>query len=437
MASDMDVQIKALKVPIGVKRLSISGQLNVLFHPVSSKPPFFAGVTVFFVDPPELDMDFTGAADFVDLPVLRQVVRSTILDAVRGLAVLPARIAVDLNPDDDTDQADLSYPPPKGVLRVLVKSAKGLRAADLKLSGASSDPYVMIEVGQQQWRSSVIEKSLNPVWEHGNVVDLLVYEPGQKANLWVFDKDRFSKDDLLGVSKGVVLEQYLNAKTPQDFVLPLFFEGKEAGSLTVGARWFELSAAVPRSFPSAVARGPSQVLLVVKLLGICNLPKTYKPPFQVKITCNGHQLLTKKSTPPSNIRPVAEEVADIARRLKLANHSLQQISEITSLEPQSVKLALAQHSPSSFSRARKEATQEMSATQPVFNQVMYLLLPWTEKVARGTVVLTLLDRQDRPVAKPITKRLNDVIGTVEGGFQLHGGGTLNGRLSTSWLAIPS
>ena len=67
--------------------------------------PFFAGVTVFFVDPPELDMDFTGAADFVDLPVLRQVVRSTILDAVRGLAVLPARIAVDLNPDDDTDQA--------------------------------------------------------------------------------------------------------------------------------------------------------------------------------------------------------------------------------------------------------------------------------------------------------------------------------------------
>ena len=29
---------------------------------------------------------------------------------------------------------------------------------------------------------------------------------------------------------------------------------------------------------------------------------------------------------------MAEEVADIARRLKLANHSLQQISEITSLD---------------------------------------------------------------------------------------------------------
>ena len=42
-------------------------------------------------------------------------------------------------------EADLSYPAPKGVLRVLVKSGCNLRAADLNLSGASSDPYVVIE----------------------------------------------------------------------------------------------------------------------------------------------------------------------------------------------------------------------------------------------------------------------------------------------------
>ena len=30
--------------------------------------------------------------------------RSTILDTVRGIAVLPARVAVDLNEDDDMDQ---------------------------------------------------------------------------------------------------------------------------------------------------------------------------------------------------------------------------------------------------------------------------------------------------------------------------------------------
>eukprot|EP00434_Breviolum_minutum_P008242 symbB.v1.2.007271.t1/scaffold442.1/size205228/9 len=421
LASDMDVQIKAMKVPIGVKRLSISGQLNVLFHPVSPKPPFFAGITVFFIDPPELDMDFTGAADFVDLPVIRSVVRSTILDTVRGIAVLPARVAVDLNEDDDMDQADLSYPAPKGVLRVLVKSGCNLRAADLNLSGASSDPYVVIEVGQQRWQSSVIEKSLNPIWEHGNVVDFLVYEPQQKARISVFDKDRFSKDDLLGDSKGLLLEPYLKAKDPQDFVLPLNFKGKPAGELKLSCRWFELSPHVPRSFPSAVARGPSQLLLVVKIQGIVDLPRKYKPPFQVKITCGEHEMHSKKSTPPGNIRPVAEEVADIARRLQRAKHSVQQISEITGLEPNSVKLAVAQNSPSSFADAREEALKEMSATHPAFNQILYQLLPWTEKVSKSMVVLTLVDRVDKPITQPLAKPINAAIGSdLEGGFELVG-----------------
>ena len=43
--------------------------------------------------------------------------------------------------------------------------------------------------------------------------------------------------------------------------------GKAAGTLTISCRWFELSSQAPRSFPSPVARGPSQLLLVVKLNG--------------------------------------------------------------------------------------------------------------------------------------------------------------------------
>ena len=132
--------------------------------------------------------------------------------------------------------------------------------------------------------------------------------------------------------------------------------------------------------------------------GICDLPQSYKPPFQVNITCHDYHLQSKKSSPPGgwflptsshwplgpkvnilaspqagilnqcwkvamfqtggwasnsfgrcilisnqsgrsqvvsvagNIRPVAEEVADIARRLQRAKHSLQDISDITGLE---------------------------------------------------------------------------------------------------------
>eukprot|EP00438_Fugacium_kawagutii_P006914 Skav203580 [mRNA] locus=scaffold935:82794:84547:+ [translate_table: standard] len=89
---------------------------------------------------------------------------------------------------------------------------------------------------------------LNPVWEHGNVVDLLVYEPQQKARISVFDKE------------------------------------------------------------PAVALWSSR----------------WEPQ---------HQLPLVRAERAGNIRPVAEEVADIARRLLRAKHSVQEISDITGLEP--------------------------------------------------------------------------------------------------------
>ena len=39
------------------------------------------------------------------------------------------------------------------------------------------------------------------MWEHGNVVDLLVYEPGQKANICIFDKDPGLGNSFKGLAK--------------------------------------------------------------------------------------------------------------------------------------------------------------------------------------------------------------------------------------------
>ena len=51
----------------------------------------------------------------------------------------------------------------------------------------------------------------------------------------------------------------------------MLLAGKPAGELKLSCRWFELSPHVPRSFPSAVARGPSQLLLVVKIQGMSTM----------------------------------------------------------------------------------------------------------------------------------------------------------------------
>mmetsp|Transcript_46996 Transcript_46996/g.105574 ORF Transcript_46996/g.105574 Transcript_46996/m.105574 type:complete len:568 (+) Transcript_46996:38-1741(+) len=435
--SDMDVQIQALRVPLGMKRLKFFGELNVVLQPITSTPPFFGGMTAFFIDPPELDMDFTGAADFVDMPILCDVVRSTILDVVGSVAVLPARIAVDLKEDDDTDQADLSFPDPLGVLRVLLRNGTKLVAADF---GMSSDPYVVIEVGQQRWQSSVVEKTLNPVWEHGNVVDILVYEHGQKANVSVFDKDQYTRDDLIGSLPRLPLEPLMTNK-PANSDLAITLGGKPAGSLQISSRWFELSSSPPSSIPSAVAMGPSQLVLAVKLLGMSDLPKAFKPPFvvQVDISVVGIRLKSRKSQPPKNIKPVAVEVADIARRLAKVGQPIDKIAEITGLEGRAVNLAIVQDVPSVYAKAKKEAETELSATHPAFDQILRVPVPWTSEVVNKSVVsLTVLDRADRQVAAPVQIRLSQAaVAEAEGGFALGCGGSLQAKLSTLWMKLPA
>ena len=59
-----------------------------------------------------------------------RLLRSTILDTVRGIAVLPARVAVDLNEDDDMDQV------PKNVLH---ESDVGWFFCDVKMVGCKAD----------------------------------------------------------------------------------------------------------------------------------------------------------------------------------------------------------------------------------------------------------------------------------------------------------
>eukprot|EP00439_Symbiodinium_sp_Y106_P073571 s4360_g13.t3 len=369
-------------------------------------------------------------------------------------------------------QADLSFPPPVGILRILVRipvlKGTDLVAADFGMR-PSSDPFVVIEVGQQRWQSSVVEKSLNPVWEHGNVQDFLVYDRGQKMNIFVYDKDTYSRDDLIGSVSRIDLEPLMLRK-PCDTDFSLNLEGRPAGTLQISSRWFELSPSAPPDIPAAVARGPSQLVLAVKLLGITDLPKSYKPPFvvQVEVSTVNAVLTSRKSLPPSNIKPVAVEVADIARRLHRAHTPINQISEVTGLELRAVSLAIAQDcttcclryclssvapllfhllrierlmqdSPQSYARAKKEAVAELSATHPAFNQILRLPLPWTSEVVNSaTVSLSLSDRTDRRLAKAVVVRLADVAAAeVEGGFALSCGGTLQAKLSIAWMALPN
>ncbi|KAJ0018625.1 hypothetical protein Pint_09414 [Pistacia integerrima] len=81
---------------------------------------------------------------------------------------------------------------PLGQLKVTIVQGKRLVIRDFK----SSDPYVIVKLGNQTAKTKVINSCLNPVWNEE--LSFTLTEPVGVLHLEVFDKDRFKADDKMG-----------------------------------------------------------------------------------------------------------------------------------------------------------------------------------------------------------------------------------------------
>ncbi|OAY65853.1 protein C2-DOMAIN ABA-RELATED 11-like [Ananas comosus] len=79
-----------------------------------------------------------------------------------------------------------------GVLKVFVGQGKRLAIRDFM----SSDPYVVVRVGNLTAKTKVINSCLNPVWNEEFAFS--VKEPLGVVKFEVFDRDRFKHDDKMG-----------------------------------------------------------------------------------------------------------------------------------------------------------------------------------------------------------------------------------------------
>lgn len=79
-----------------------------------------------------------------------------------------------------------------GLLKVMVEQGKKLVIRDFK----TSDPYVVVKLGDQVAKTKVINSCLNPVWNEELTFSLNA--PVGALNFEVFDKDRFKADDKMG-----------------------------------------------------------------------------------------------------------------------------------------------------------------------------------------------------------------------------------------------
>ncbi|XP_078176995.1 GTPase activating protein 1-like [Carex rostrata] len=79
-----------------------------------------------------------------------------------------------------------------GLLKVKVRKGVNLAVKDV----SSSDPYVVLRMGQKKLKTKVIKKNTNPVWDEE--LTLSIEDPNIPIRVNVYDEDLLSRDDSMG-----------------------------------------------------------------------------------------------------------------------------------------------------------------------------------------------------------------------------------------------
>lgn len=181
---DCEVEVEALGSSIGVSALQVTGFLVVELVHLLNRPPMFQGLRIYFINPPDIRIGMEGSlGHLLNEHLLKQTIVDAVSKFISGLMVLPNRITTPL--EDELNVFRLKAPPPEGVLRVVVDRGRGLSPTER----GTSDPYVVIQVGAESWRTSTKSKSLDPEWDSDSTFDFIIYDQSsQQLRLSVFSR---------------------------------------------------------------------------------------------------------------------------------------------------------------------------------------------------------------------------------------------------------
>uniref|UniRef100_A0A8C7W8X5 Extended synaptotagmin 2 n=1 Tax=Oncorhynchus mykiss TaxID=8022 RepID=A0A8C7W8X5_ONCMY len=234
--TEIDVDIKKYYCRAGIKSIQLQGVLRVVMEPLLGDMPLIGAIAVFFLKKPFLDINWTGLTNMLDIPGLNGLCDNLIQDIIYSYLVLPNRITIPLVGEAQLSQ--LRFPIPKGVLRIHFLEAQDLLAKDVflgRIIKGKSDPYGVLHIGNQLFRSKVIKKTVNPKWHE--VYEAMVYENSGPQNLEIelFDEDT-DQDDFLGRLLIDIAELQKEQKIDEWFVL----EEGDTGKLHLKLEWLSL-----------------------------------------------------------------------------------------------------------------------------------------------------------------------------------------------------
>jgi Ca2+-dependent lipid-binding protein len=261
---------------------------------------------VAFINPPDLKLDFTDAANIADCFLIEKTVRNVILGIIGGMAVLPNRFLVKLDSNNDYFK---TYQPHLGTLRLTVEKASGITAPKKK-SGASRllqkiikdvpDCFVKVNVGaSEEWRTAVQKNNHEPVWNETH--DFLVSDFEQQITLDIQDDDLVGDDDI-GLGRTSIKEILLDGGSKE---LPLTHNGEPTDAkLIVHAKFYHFVA--ESSLLTAEAQSDGQIcglvtVLIASALGLQGQRDELNPSVVVTWGDKKFQTAAKTYTPGTDI----------------------------------------------------------------------------------------------------------------------------------------
>ncbi|KTG02072.1 hypothetical protein cypCar_00018495, partial [Cyprinus carpio] len=194
---EINVEVKRYFCKAGVKGIQLHGMMRVILEPLIGDVPIVGAVTMFFIQRPKLTINWTGLTNLLDIPGLNVMSDTMIMDTIASFLVLPNRLTVPLVAN--LHVAQLRCPLPRGVVRIHLVEADDLASKDNTVMAGMSDPYALLRVGPQTFKSRHLDNTLSPKWDE--MYEVIVHEvPGQELEVEVFDKDP-DHDDFLGRTK--------------------------------------------------------------------------------------------------------------------------------------------------------------------------------------------------------------------------------------------
>ncbi|XP_039297240.1 extended synaptotagmin-2-A isoform X3 [Nilaparvata lugens] len=234
-AGDCDISFTIKGFTGGIQDFQIHGLVRIVMKPLIKSMPLVGGLQIYFLNNPAIDFNLVGVADVLDMPGLSDLLRRVIVEQVAAMMVLPNKLPILLS--NEVPAKNLKFPEPQGVLRVHVVEAKHLMKKDIGVLGkGKSDPYAIITVGAQQFKTKTIDNTIDPKWDFWCEFAVET-NTGLFVNLHLMDHDEGKKDSKLG--KATIEVNTVTKKGQTDTWISL--EEAKTGMVHVRMTWLELS----------------------------------------------------------------------------------------------------------------------------------------------------------------------------------------------------